>query len=135
MSGNCIFGVVSEMTDPDLKPTFYFDRYINGVKMAEGVCVQRATSLSMAMVVASKIASRGPNGEAPVLVYHATPTAIREATLREAAAVCDYVIKNIDILKADGETYETPRVQKIARGLVDVARQDILALIEKGAAE
>ena len=59
------------------------------------------------------------------------PAAIREAALREAAEVCTYVIKNIDILKADGETYETPRVQKIARGLVDVARQDILALIDK----
>ena len=53
----------------------------------------------------------------------------REAALKEAAAVCEYIIKNIEILKADGETYETPRVQKIARGLVDLARQDILALI------
>lgn len=57
------------------------------------------------------------------------PAAIREAALREAADACTYVIKNIEILKADGETYETPRIQKIARGLVDVARQDILALI------
>lgn len=62
------------------------------------------------------------------------PAAIREAALREAADVCTYVIKNIEILKADGETYETPRVHKVARGLVDVARQDILALA-KGAAE
>lgn len=54
----------------------------------------------------------------------------REAALREAAEVCTYVIKNMAILKADGETYETPRVQKIARGLVDIARQDILALID-----
>lgn len=68
------------MTAPDLKPTFYFDRYINGVKMAEDVCVERASSLSAAMVVASKIASRGPNGEAPVLVY-------RPAPLAEALAV------------------------------------------------
>lgn len=63
------------MTAPDLKPTFYFDRYINGVKMAEDVCVERASSLSAAMVVASKIASRGPNGEAPVLVYRPSPLA------------------------------------------------------------
>lgn len=55
--------------------------------------------------------------------------AIREAALREAAAKCEYTIRNIQILKSDGETYETPRVQKIARGLVDVARQEILALI------
>lgn len=57
------------------------------------------------------------------------PAAIREAALREAMDACTYVIKNIDILKADGETYETPRIQKIARGLVDVARQQIEALI------
>ncbi len=54
------------------------------------------------------------------------------AAIEAAAAAAEYVIRNIDILKADGETYETPRVQKIARGLVDVARQDILAL-RKGA--
>lgn len=57
------------------------------------------------------------------------PAAIREAALREAAAKCEYTIRNIQILKSDGETYETPRVQKIAQGLVEVARQEILALI------
>ena len=54
------------------------------------------------------------------------------AAIDAAAAAAEYVLRNIDILKADGETYETPRVQKIARGLVDLARQDILAL-RKGA--
>lgn len=54
------------------------------------------------------------------------------AAIDAAAAAAEYVIRNIDILKADGETYEAPRVQKIARGLVDLARQDILAL-RKGA--
>ena len=57
------------------------------------------------------------------------PAAIREAALREAMDACTYVIKNIEILRADGKTYETPRIQKIARGLVDVARQQIEALI------
>ena len=75
------------MTAPDLKPTFYFDRYINGVKMAEDVCVERASSLSAAMVVASKIASRGPNGEAPVLVYRPTPLAEALAVPEVAALV------------------------------------------------
>lgn len=52
------------------------------------------------------------------------------AAIRAAADAATYVIQNIDILKADGETYETPRVQKVARGLVDVARQDILTLLK-----
>lgn len=55
--------------------------------------------------------------------------AIREAALREAMDACTDVIKNIEILKADGETYETPRIQKIARGLVSFARQKIEDLI------
>ena len=71
-----------------MKPTFYFDRYINGVRMAEDVCVERETTLERAMLVAARIASKGPNGEAPVLVYRAPVTpapdaaAIREATAR-----------------------------------------------------
>ena len=75
------------MTALELKPTFYFDRYINGVKMAEDVCVERASSLSAAMVVASKIASRGPNGEAAVLVYRPTPLAEALAVPEVAALV------------------------------------------------
>lgn len=47
---------------------FEFDRYINGVLMAEGVTIERAATLEKAMFKAAKIASRGPNGEVPVLV-------------------------------------------------------------------
>lgn len=57
-----------------VKPPFYFDRYINGVRMAEDVCVERETTLESAMLVAARIASKGPNGEAPVLVYRAPVT-------------------------------------------------------------
>lgn len=57
-----------------VKPPFYFDRYINGVRMAEDVCVERETTLESAMLVAARIASKGPNGEAPVLVYLAPVT-------------------------------------------------------------
>ena len=52
-----------------MKPPFYFDRYINGVRMAEDVCVERENTLERAMLVAVRIASKGPNGEVPVLVY------------------------------------------------------------------
>ena len=65
----------------------------------------------------------------PVVIHQVDPAAIREAALREAMDACTDVIKNIEILKADGKTYETLRIQKIARGLVDVARQQIEALI------
>lgn len=47
---------------------FYFDRYINGVKMAEGVCVDRAKTVEEAMVIAVRIAPKGSLGEVPVLV-------------------------------------------------------------------
>lgn len=57
-----------------VKPPFYFDRYINGVRMAEDVCIERETTLESAMLVAARIASKGPNGEAPVLVYSAPVT-------------------------------------------------------------
>lgn len=63
------------MSDDLVKPPFYFDRYINGVRMAEDVCVERETTLESAMLVAARIASKGPNGEATVLVYCAPVTA------------------------------------------------------------
>lgn len=67
-----------DLVDPavtvGVKPPFYFDRYINGVRMAEDVCVERETTLESAMLVAARIASKGPNGEAPVLVYRAPVT-------------------------------------------------------------
>lgn len=79
-------------------PPFHFDRYINGVLMAEGVEINKETTLDSAMKVASRIASKGPNGEAPVLVYRNQPrdrTALdrmladaKANALRRAAAVC-----------------------------------------------
>lgn len=51
--------------------TFEFDRYINGQLMAEGVTIERQGNLPDAMREAARIASRGPNGEVPVLVLRA----------------------------------------------------------------
>ena len=45
-----------------------FDRYINGQLMAEGVTIEKAETLEAATASAVRIASKGPNGEAPVLV-------------------------------------------------------------------
>lgn len=55
------------------RPTmaFEFDRYINGELMAEGVTIERQDNLPDAMREAARIASRGSNGEAPVLVLRA----------------------------------------------------------------
>lgn len=47
---------------------YEFDRYINGRLMAEGVTVEKAKSFEDAAVTAARIASRGSNGEVPVLV-------------------------------------------------------------------
>ncbi len=57
-----------------VKPPFHFDRYVNGVLMAEGVTIERESHLADAARVASRIASKGPNGEAPVLVLAALTT-------------------------------------------------------------
>jgi hypothetical protein len=75
------------MTD-DLKAPeriWAFDRYVNGVLMAEGVTVTRASSFEEACVKATKLASRGPNNEAPVLVL-AHRDAEHIATLEAALA-------------------------------------------------
>ena len=52
---------------------FRFDRYINGNLMAEGVEITRQSTLEGAIQAAAKIASRGPNGEIPVLVLGPCP--------------------------------------------------------------
>jgi len=51
----------------DLAP-YVFDRYVNGVLMAEGVTVERAPNLPSAMSKAASLAAKGPNREIPVLV-------------------------------------------------------------------
>lgn len=47
---------------------YEFDRYVGGKLMAEGVTIERASSLQDAADAAARIASRGPRGEVPVLV-------------------------------------------------------------------
>ena len=111
------------MTAPDLKPTFYFDRYINGVKMAEDVCVERASSLSAAMVVASKIASRGPNGEAPVLVYRAPVAA-------PTAKVPEELIQGLREMQAYLDPMLRKRIQAVIASLEPVAAPDPAAIRE-----
>lgn len=71
---------------------FEFDRYVNGVLMAEGVTIERQPDLQSAMRAAVVIASRGPRGEVPVLVYRPAPTLAAEVLAlraeRDALKLC-----------------------------------------------
>ena len=67
------------LTAAQARAPFFFDRYVNGVLMAEGVCIERETTLEGAMQAAARIAAKGPNGEAPVLVYRARAALTTEA--------------------------------------------------------
>lgn len=61
------------MTEPtQADQPFEFDRYVNGELMAEGITVEKQETLAAAMRVASRLASKGPNGETPVLVLAST---------------------------------------------------------------
>ena len=77
----------------------------------------------------------GSNAEQPVaktltsLLKERDEARARAATAFEMAAkVCTSIITDYDVMKADGKTYETPYVQRAAKGLVSLARQDIRAL-------
>lgn len=49
-------------------PTFKFDRYIDGKKMAEGVNAGEHVDLASATKAAAQLASCGPKGQVPVLI-------------------------------------------------------------------
>ena len=74
---------------------YEFDRYIKGQLMAEGVTIEKQPTLELAMVAAVRIASKGPNGEAPVLVLRRErepqpdALALVAAAYRDAAGVLD----------------------------------------------
>lgn len=93
------------MTDAP-KRIWEFDRYINGVLMAEGVTVEKQPDIASAMKAAAIIAPRGPHGEVPVLIvreYASEHAAlIREAEDRvwERAAV---IAENVDYPWEQGE--------------------------------
>ena len=75
------------MTDAP-KRIWEFDRYINGVLMAEGVTVEKQPDIASAMKAAAIIASRGPHGEVPVLIVREGASE-HAALIREAEAERD----------------------------------------------
>lgn len=88
------------MTDAP-KRIWEFDRYINGVLMAEGVTVEKQPDIASAMKAAAIIASRGPHGEVPVLIVREGASEhaalIREAEARgmERAMPSDQAIQDL----------------------------------------
>lgn len=68
-------------------------------------------------------------------IVETTVKDVREKALREAAEICTGIIRDYDVMKPDGKTYEPLRVQKAAKGMVRLARQDILALIQVSASQ
>ena len=58
----------------------------------------------------------------------ATPHLEALAMRTAAAEACTDIIKKYDVMKPDGVTYEPMRVQRAAKGMVSIAREDILAL-------
>ena len=46
----------------------------------------------------------------------------------DAIEVCTRLINDFDVMKPDGVTYEPAKVQRAAKGMVSLARQDIRAL-------
>lgn len=51
-----------------------------------------------------------------------------EAGLKAAADACTNVIKNYDVMTNAGESYAAPHIQRKAKGMVEIAREDIRAL-------
>lgn len=56
-------------TDNKTLPVFRFARYVNGIRMAEGVTIEKAENLPEAMRTAAKLATIGHGGDVPVLVH------------------------------------------------------------------
>lgn len=60
----------------------------------------------------------------------------REKALREAAEVCTNIIKNYDVMEpGKPDQFASLKTQKAAKGMVSLARQDILALISEAATD
>lgn len=92
------------------EPLFRFNRYVNGVLMAEGVTIEREKSLEAAIVVALRIAPRGPDGEAPVLVYVPDQREAKEPKKHMIDSPCE-----LEIL-ADGIAAQEPVACKPCSG-------------------
>lgn len=113
------------MTDAP-KRIWEFDRYINGVLMAEGVTVEKQPDIASAMKAAATIASRGPHGEVPVLIVAleaerdrlAAANAALEARLANGMKWCD--LMDGPVSKSQFVNGQATAAQQIRAALAEV---------------
>jgi hypothetical protein len=79
----------------------------------------------------SQLEDKKPSRKTRIAELEAALVTAREDALKEAADVCTNIIKEYDVMKSDGITYEPLWVQKAAKGMVSLAREDIRNLKEK----
>ncbi len=86
----------------EIDSPYSFERYINGVLMAEGVTIERETSLDKAAQAAARIASRGPNGEVPVLVLRSPSASAEIEALRVENGPKTELLGYANVYRIDG---------------------------------
>lgn len=117
---------------------FTFSRYINGQLMAEGVTIERQATIEGAAREAARIASRGPNGEVPVLVLIA-PEALSQPVATPApsqdAAVTETELMRLLVRELGGYSVTIVRDGRrmvgwcTGRAGNSIAMSDILSVI------
>jgi hypothetical protein len=79
----------------------------------------------------SQLEDKKPSRKTRIAELEAALETAREDALEEAADVCTKIImENINIMKSDGRHINPLWVQKAAKGMVSLAREDILNLKE-----
>jgi len=79
-----------------MNKSYEFDRYVNGVLMAEGICISYAHSLPEACDAAARLASRGDvlilRANAPLALRIAVEQAIKEGEFCQECAVARRIL-------------------------------------------
>jgi hypothetical protein len=76
----------------------------------------------------SQLEDKKPSRKTRIAELEAALVTARNDALTEAVDVCTEIIKEYDVMKPNGTTYEPLWVQKAAKGMVSIARQDIRKL-------
>lgn len=117
------------MLTKEPQQTWVFDRYVNGVLMAEGVEVTRASSLEEAMIIAARLAACGPNGETPVLILCDALDALARAEKAEQER--DRIDQWRETAMVERDTYSEERDAAEAQvGVLRAERDGLRAAVE-----
>lgn len=118
----------------ETQQTWVFDRYVNGVLMAEDVEVARASSFEEAAVIAARLAARGPNGETPVLILRTSfDVMARVATLEKVGLIREEewaTFRDAIIAERDRLTAELAQARADAKAAVAVVVEKAAAICE-----